>query len=123
MLIHLPCARYFGFFSGIFNHVLELTLLCIYYLPWLWGKSETVTQHLAKRTGWFSSSEIPITIIFFLLDSAKDTLISLPFSLYHTFVLEQHHGFNKQTLRLFVLDFVKSVRPQLFARPLARMLC
>ncbi|EIE26911.1 hypothetical protein COCSUDRAFT_27312 [Coccomyxa subellipsoidea C-169] len=100
---------YFGFFSGIFNHVLELTLLCTYYLPWLWGKSETVTQHLAKRTGWFSSSEIPITIMFFLLDSAKDTLISLPFSLYHTFVLEQHHGFNKQTLRLFVLDFIKSI--------------
>ncbi|KAK9914960.1 hypothetical protein WJX75_002949 [Coccomyxa subellipsoidea] len=100
---------YFGFFSAVFNHVLELTLLSLYYLPWLWGKSETLTEYLAEKSGWFSSSEIPITIVFFLLDGAKDTLISLPFSLYHTFVLEQHHGFNKQTVRLFVLDFIKSM--------------
>ena len=93
--------------------MLELTLLSLYYLPWLWRKSETLTQYLAEKSGWFSSSEIPITIAFFLLDGVKDTLISLPFSLYHTFVLEQHHGFNKQNLMLFVLDFIKSVRPTL----------
>lgn len=103
--------RYFNFFSGIFNHVLELTLLSLFYLPWLWGKSESLTQHLASKVSWLDSSEIPVTIVFFLLDGAKDTLISLPFSLYHTFILEQKHGFNKQTLGLFVLDFIKSVLP------------
>ncbi|BDA43105.1 CAAX prenyl protease 1 homolog [Coccomyxa sp. Obi] len=99
---------YFNFFSGVFNHVLELTMLSVFYLPWLWGKSESVTQYLASKISWLDSSEIPVTIVFFLLDGAKDTLISLPFSLYHTFVLEQTHGFNKQTLGLFVLDFIKS---------------
>lgn len=99
---------YFNFFSGIFNHVFELTLLALFYLPWLWGKSEALAQHLVSKISWLDSSEIPVTIVFFLLDGAKDTLISLPFSLYHTFVLEQKHGFNKQTVGLFVLDFIKS---------------
>lgn len=35
------------------------------------------------------------------------TLISLPFSLYQTFVIEERHGFNKQTLKLFISDTIK----------------
>jgi|LauGreDrversion2_2_1035103.scaffolds.fasta_scaffold100331_1 STE24 endopeptidase len=33
----------------------------------------------------------------------------LPWSLYSTFVIEQRHGFNKQTLGLFFSDMIKSV--------------
>lgn len=84
-------------------------MLSLFYLPWLWGKSETLTQYLAMNVSWLSSGEIPVTVVFFLLDGAKDTLIGLPFSLFSTFVLEQKHGFNKQTLGLFVVDFIKSV--------------
>lgn len=103
--------RWFGLYAGIFNQLLELALLTLKYLPWLWGHSETLTAYLAKKTGWFTSSEIAVTIMFFLLDGAKDTLIALPFSLYNTFVVEQQHGFNKQTLRLFLADTLKSVSP------------
>ena len=48
-------------------------------------------------------------MIFNLLDGAKDMVLGLPFSLYGTFVVEQKHGFNKQTLGLFFLDILKSV--------------
>lgn len=34
------------------------------------------------------------------------TVIGLPFSLYSTFVVEERHGFNKQTLGLFFADKV-----------------
>jgi STE24 endopeptidase len=34
-------------------------------------------------------------------------LISLPFSLYNTFVIEQKFGFNKTTLGLFIIDKIK----------------
>ena len=34
-------------------------------------------------------------------------LLGLPFSLYNTFVLEERFGFNKMTLRLWVLDLLK----------------
>lgn len=47
--------------------------------------------------------------MFNLLDGAKDMVLGLPFALYGTFVVEQKHGFNKQTLALFLMDQLKSV--------------
>jgi STE24 endopeptidase len=43
-----------------------------------------------------------------MLFSAISTVTSIPFSLYSTFVVEEKHGFNKQTLGLFVTDMIKS---------------
>ena len=102
--------RWFSTISGAVAQALELAFLSCYYLPWLWDTSDALTWHLAKRVSWLHHSEIAVTIVFFLLDSAKDTVLGLPFSLYSTFIVEQKHGFNKQTLRLFALDVVKSVR-------------
>lgn len=39
----------------------------------------------------------------------EQTIIGLPFSLYSTFVIEERHGFNKQTLGLFMADKVRIV--------------
>lgn len=50
-----------------------------------------------------------MAVLFNLLDGAKDMVLGLPFSLYGTFVVEQKHGFNKQTPGLFFLDILKSV--------------
>ena len=36
------------------------------------------------------------------------TLLELPFSLYHTFVVEERFGFNRSTLRVFIVDMLKS---------------
>ncbi len=35
------------------------------------------------------------------------SIVDLPFSLYRTFVIETHFGFNKMTLRLFIVDLAK----------------
>lgn len=37
------------------------------------------------------------------------TLLGLPFDAWHTFVLEQHHGFNTTTVRLWLADLVKGL--------------
>lgn len=37
------------------------------------------------------------------------SVIDLPFELYNTFILEQKHGFNRMTWRLFVMDAVKGL--------------
>jgi STE24 endopeptidase len=103
--------RWFRTASGAFHQALELLLLRCYYLPWLWGRAELLSQLLAAHTPGYRHGEIGTTIIFFLLDGAKDTLLGLPFSLYSTFVVEQRHGFNKQTLALFLVDVLKSARP------------
>ena len=36
------------------------------------------------------------------------SVVDLPFSLYRTFVVEAHFGFNRTTLRLFVVDMIKA---------------
>jgi len=37
------------------------------------------------------------------------SILSLPFSIYSTFVIEERFGFNKTTLKTFVLDLVKGI--------------
>ncbi len=36
-------------------------------------------------------------------------VLELPWSVYSTFVVEQRHGFNKQTPALFIQDLVKTL--------------
>ena len=39
---------------------------------------------------------------------ALKTIVSLPFSLYSTFVIEEKFGFNRTTLKTYIIDFIKS---------------
>ena len=39
-----------------------------------------------------------------------ETVKNVRWSLYSTFVIEERHGFNKQTLRIFFVDILKQVR-------------
>jgi STE24 endopeptidase len=36
------------------------------------------------------------------------TVTSIPFSLYSTFIVEQKHGFNNQTIGIFFTDILKT---------------
>ncbi len=83
-----------------------MLLLTNWYMPKLWSTSVALAAHF----GYNKSHEVLITVIYNLLDSGKDLLLGLPFGLYSTFVVEQKHGFNKQTLGLFIKDQLISVR-------------
>ncbi len=48
-------------------------------------------------------------LAFFGIVGAGTSVLELPFNLYQTFVIEERHGFNRQTLRGFALDLVKGV--------------
>lgn len=37
------------------------------------------------------------------------SLLDLPFSLYHTFVIEERFGFNRSTIKVFIIDMLKNV--------------
>ena len=45
--------------------------------------------------------------IFFLVLFILSDFISIPFSCYNTFVIEEKYGFNKTTVKTFVLDKIK----------------
>jgi STE24 endopeptidase len=61
---------------------------------------------------WISSLNLSFIfsgITFFLLLSYAGTFLSIPFSLYNTFKIENKYGFNTTTLRLWITDFLKSL--------------
>ena len=54
-----------------------------------------------------SDNAILIALIFFGIIMLGSDLLSLPFSWYHTFVIEEKFGFNKTTPKTFILDKLK----------------
>lgn len=54
-----------------------------------------------------SNNIIIITLIFFGIILFASDLISLPFSYYQTFVIEEKYGFNKSSKKTFLLDKIK----------------
>lgn len=55
-----------------------------------------------------SGSAVIAAILFFIILFWLQTALELPFSLYGTFVVEAGFGFNTMTLRLWLMDLVKS---------------
>lgn len=65
-------------------------------LPWL-------VNHLAQM------NFIRAGLIFFAVIGLAEVLGGMPFDYYHTFVIEERYGFNTKTVRIWVLDLIKSL--------------
>jgi len=63
---------------------------------------------LAGLFGSWGLSLVPAGLLFFFVPGLIQFLVELPFSYHHTFGIEQKFGFNQSTLKLWVLDLVKS---------------
>jgi len=57
----------------------------------------------------FSNNIIIITLFFFGIIIVGSDIISIPFSLYKTFVIEEKFGFNKASKKIFFLDKIKGL--------------
>ena len=57
----------------------------------------------------FTPSPVRAGLIFLSLLILGQSLLSLPFSVYDTFVIEQNFGFNRATLLTFVMDRLKGL--------------
>ena len=78
---------------------LAITLAVL--IPGLLGWLDTLT------TQWTHSLLLQL-LIFFAIYMVASTIVSIPFSYYDTFVIEQKFGFNKTTKTTFWLDTLKS---------------
>ncbi|KAI9596431.1 peptidase family M48-domain-containing protein, partial [Syncephalis fuscata] len=96
----------FRFVQDAWGQVLTTITLVFNLLPLLW---DAVGAGLLRYAGLSAEYEITRSVVFVLAITAISSIINIPFSLYSTFVIEQRHGFNKQTLTLFFGDFVKSL--------------
>ncbi len=88
----------FGFITGIFGIVVTLTF-------WFAGGFNIVDQWV-RDLGYGS---IVNGLIYMGILMFGRSLISLPFSIYSTFVIEEKYGFNKTTPKTFVLDMIKGI--------------
>jgi len=59
--------------------------------------------------GVAGGGEVASGLAFFAILGLGSSLLDLPFSLYSTFVIEERHGFNRETLRTFFLDQLKGL--------------
>jgi STE24 endopeptidase len=74
--------------------------------PWL----DAVARSLAASWGWLAGWRPVSTGLVFLGGLALgSSLLSLPFSAYSTFVLEERFGFNRTSVRTYVLDLLKGL--------------
>ncbi|MFW5708440.1 MAG: M48 family metallopeptidase [Bacteroidota bacterium] len=85
-----------GVISSTLSLFLILTFLLLGGFPWLDGLVRSITQH-----------PILMALLFFGIAGFAGSLLSIPFDLYHTFVIEEKYGFNRTTLRTWITDKLK----------------
>lgn len=85
--------------------MLELALGSVVLMGWtLLGGLSALNQELLEWLGGGMGQQIALLAAFALISG----LIDLPVALYQTFVIEERFGFNKTTLKLWLLDLLKS---------------
>lgn len=91
--------------SGLYGQIQNIAFIQYDILPKLWALTGAwLARYLPQRF----SGEISHTIVFFFTFTIISQILSLPLSYYGTFVLEEKFGFNKQTVKLWIADLLKS---------------
>ena len=86
----------FGMLSSSFSFIIILIMFAFGGFAWV----DSLVQQYVQNSIW-------TPIIFFGVLFLANDLISIPFELYDTFVIEQKFGFNKVTPKLYILDKLK----------------
>lgn len=96
----------FSMTQKIFSLAETAAYLLLGLFPYFWTLSVDLGS---KYAGWEEGQDdIKISCIFFIINTIVGELTNLPLSMYSQFVIEEAHGFNKQTLTLFFTDKLKT---------------
>ncbi len=85
-----------GVISSSISILLSLAMLIFGGFGWLDIQLREITEQ-----------PVLLALLYFAVIGFASSLISLPFSLYSTFVIEEKFGFNKTTIKTFILDMFK----------------
>jgi STE24 endopeptidase len=86
----------FSFFTSSMGLIVMLLLFFFGGFGWLDGIIEGLTSHYVVHV-----------LLFFGIFALLSDILTTPFDLYHTFVLEERYGFNRTTVKTFILDKIK----------------
>ncbi len=87
----------FGIISSSFSFILILLMILL--------GGFAIVNNMAYT---ISSNYIIVALVFFAILMLGSDILSTPFDLYDTFVIEEKFGFNKTTKKTYILDKVKS---------------
>ncbi|MAL64872.1 MAG: peptidase M48 [Candidatus Marinimicrobia bacterium] len=85
---------------GLFSSTFSLMLILIVIHFGLFGSLDEFVR--SNSTHYIFSGLLFFGILFFIND-----ILNLPFSLYNTFVVEEKYGFNKTSVKTYVIDKIK----------------
>jgi STE24 endopeptidase len=86
----------FGFLSSTLSFLLIITVILTGAFGWL-----------DKQLSLKFQNPTVIALVFFGILFLVSDIINIPFSLYKTFVIEEKFGFNKTTIKTYILDKLK----------------
>ncbi len=92
----------FGRVRSSISFLILILFIGLHGLAWL----ENIAVDLSEHVG---GGALTIGLIFFGLLLLAGQVLSIPFALYNTFVIEEKFGFNKQTLGGFFADLAKGL--------------
>ncbi len=87
-----------GLFASVLMFFLTISMFIFNGFAWL---DVFLRQYI--------DSEIWLALAFFAVIGLASFIVSLPFSIYDTFVIEEKFGFNKITPKIFIFDTIKSI--------------
>jgi STE24 endopeptidase len=87
---------------GTISSCISFVLMCVMLI---FKGFAFVNQIVVQLTDYY----ILQTLLFFGICFGAMLIISIPFSIYDTFVIEKKYGFNKTTPKIFVTDILKSL--------------
>lgn len=94
----------FGAIQGWFSQFLSTAIIWFLGYRKFWDMAAHTLGFFGYTVG---DNEIFMSLLFTLYMSIFSTITGLPFTIYSTFVVEERHGFNKQTAGFFAKDQVK----------------
>ncbi|XP_077976932.1 CAAX prenyl protease 1 homolog [Glandiceps talaboti] len=93
----------FAFWSGMYSQCEMTVILLCGGIPYVWAAAGRTNGLL----GYGQEYEIMQSLQFVFLCMIYSSITGIPWSIYSTFVIEQKHGFNKQSLGFYLKDQLK----------------
>lgn len=87
----------FGIINSVFGFILIVLMLWLEGFAFVDSIANDITSHY-----------ILVSLVFFGILFLASDILSEPFDIYDTFVIEQKYGFNKTTVKTYILDKIKS---------------
>lgn len=86
----------FGLIASGFSFLLIIAMLVFFGFAWL----NNFVAGITAQPVWQA-------LLFFGILAIVSDIVSLPFNIYHTFVIEEKFGFNKTTVKTYITDRIK----------------